>query len=134
MAQSDDGVLFDSIKFTTAALNAEVEGYSYDDQNIWNVMQADYGRVAYCIHYWLSDMFSSEFQNCYQGLARRHDLEPCPRVTYTPSECDKMLNGIVTYWKTSNASYQEQDAYFQDQYGGSAHIMHEGSSAARLEL
>ena len=34
VAQSDDGVLFDSIKFTTAALNVEVEDYSYEDQNI----------------------------------------------------------------------------------------------------
>ena len=63
MEQSDDGIEFDTIKFIVALLNIDVQGYNYNDRNIWNIMQADYSRVAYCIYYWLSDVFCIEWES-----------------------------------------------------------------------
>ena len=97
-------------------------------------MQPGYSRVAYCIHYWLSDVFCVERDSVYQGIGRRHNEDSVPRITYTPAACDNMANGVAQYWSASNTSYQDHDTYFQDQYGDSARIMFEGSTATKSEL
>ena len=104
MEQSDDGIEFDTIKFTAALLNIVVQGYNYNNPNIWNTMQADYSRAAYCIHYWSSDVFCVEWESVYQGICRRHNEESIPRITYTPAACDNMVNGVAQYLSASNTS------------------------------
>ena len=46
MEQSDDDIEFDTIEFTAASLNIDVQGYNYTDPNVWNILQAEYSRVA----------------------------------------------------------------------------------------